>query len=268
MTDMKKVVFVTASCRGIGFAVVRRFAEAGHTTYMGYFSEEELAETKQEIERLGLKNIRPVFNDARDKDSYRQAVETIIEEMGRIDVLVNNFGTSNPRTDLDLEHTKYEDFLNCLDLNLSSVFLSSQAVIPHMEKQGGGAIINISSIGGVLPDIARIGYAVSKNAINYMTENMALQLGRKGIRVNAVCPGQTATDAVKKNMSPEFQELFMRHCPIRRMAEPSEMAEAVFYFASDAAAYTTGQILVVAGGFGLGTPIFADFADRSADERH
>ena len=187
---------------------------------------------------------------------------------GKIDILVNNFGTSNPKTDLDIEKTAYEDFMNTLDLNLASVYLSVQAVLPVMKRQGGGSIINISSIGGQLPDVARIGYAVSKDAIIYLSKNIALQEGRNGIRVNVVCPGQTATDAVKVNMSEAFQELFLRHTPIRRMGTPEEIAAAVLYFASEEAAYTTGQVLSVSGGFGMGTPVYGDLMGLSAENRH
>ena len=187
---------------------------------------------------------------------------------GKIDILVNNFGTSNPKTDLDIEKTAYEDFMNTLDLNLASVYLSVQAVLPVMKRQGGGSIINISSIGGQLPDVARIGYAGSKDAIIYLSKNIALQEGRNGIRVNVVCPGQTATDAVKGNMSEAFQELFLRHTPIRRMGTPEEIAAAVLYFASEEAAYTTGQVLSVSGGFGMGTPVYGDLMGLSAENRH
>ena len=137
-----------------------------------------------------------------------------------------------------------------------------------MKKNGGGSIINISSIGGTIPDVARIGYAVSKDAIIYLSKNMALQEGRNNIRVNVVCPGQTATDALLNNMSPEFQAFFTRHTPIERMARPEEIADAVVYFASDGAAFTTGQVISVSGGFGLGTPVFADLSALDPDQKH
>lgn len=255
----KRIVFVTASARGIGFAIVRKFAQAGDCVYLGYFDEKERDEALQKLTNENLL-VHPVYNDATKKETYAQAIQSIVKKEGRLDVLVNNFGTSNPKTDLDIKNTTYEDFMSTLDLNLASVYLPVQAAIPFMKEQGGGAIINISSIGGILPDIARIGYATSKNAINCLTKNMALQLGRDNITVNAVCPGQTATDAVKKNLPESFQQIFMKHTPIKRMAEPEEIAEAVFYFASPQARFTTGQILAVHGGFGLGTPIFGDFA--------
>lgn len=122
--------------------------------------------------------------------------------------------------------------------------------------------------GGLTPDIARIGYAVSKDAIIYLSKNIAVQTARSNIRVNVVCPGQTATDAVMNNMSKEFQDFFLRHTPIQRMGKPEEIAAAVVYFASDDAAYTTGQVMAVHGGFGLPTPVYADMIDLSADRKH
>ena len=145
-----------------------------------------------------------------------------------------------------------------IDINLASVFLTAQAVIPHMAANGGGSIINISSIGGLRPDISQIAYGTSKAAINYLTKLIAVQCARDNIRCNAVLPGMTATDAVNDNLTDEFREFFLKHTPIRRMGTPEEIAGTVFYFASADAAYTTGQIVDVSGGFGLPTPVYGD----------
>lgn len=263
----QKIVLVTASTRGIGYAIVEACAKEGAIVYMGARNL-EVAKTKADKLNKEGYQVHYVYNDASVKETYQSMVAEVIEKEGRIDVLVNNFGTSNPKTDLDIENTKYEDFINTMDVNLASVFLSTQAVLPHMKKQGGGSIVNISSIGGLIPDISRIGYAVSKDAIIYLSKNIALQEARNNIRVNVVCPGQTATDAVMQNMSEQFQQFFTRHTPIERMGKPEEIAEAVVYFASDGAAYTTGQVIAVSGGFGLGTPVFADLTDLSAEKRH
>lgn len=262
-----KVVLVTASTRGIGYAIVEACAKEGAKVYMAARNLERAEEKAAALRKIGC-FVYPVYQDATKKETYGSMIEEVIEKEGRIDVLVNNFGTSDPKTDLDIEHTTYSDFMNTMDQNLASVFLSTQAILPYMKKQGGGSIVNISSIGGQIPDIARIGYAVSKDAIIYLSKNIALQVARDQIRVNVVCPGQTATDAVMDHMSKEFQEFFLRHTPIKRMGKPEEIAEAVVYFASDGAAYTTGQVLSVSGGFGLGTPLFADMIDLSADQKH
>lgn len=252
-----KVVLVTASTRGIGLACVKRCALEGATVYMGARNLERAKEIADELNQKGLK-VNIVYNDATVKESYKTMIDEVIKAEGRIDVLVNNFGTSNPKVDLDIKSTKYEDFMGTLDMNLASVYLAVQEVVPHMEANGGGSIINISSIGGLQPDISQIAYGTSKAAINYLTKLIATQCARDNIRCNAVCPGMTATDAVNANLSEGFKEFFLKHTPIRRMGQPEEIAGTVAYFASDDSAYTTGQIVDVSGGFGMPTPVYGD----------
>ena len=252
-----KVVIVTASTRGIGAAIVEACAKEGAHVYM---AARNLELAKEKADTLNAKgyHVSYVYNDASKKETYQSMVEEVIEKEGRVDVLVNNFGTSNPKKDLDIKHTEYSEFINTIDMNLASVFLASQAVIPHMEKNGGGSIINISSIGGTTPDISQIAYGTSKASINYLTKLIAVQTARSNIRCNAVLPGMTATDAVTQNLSDNFKEFFLKHTPIRRMGTPEDIANTVLYFASDDSAYTTGQIIEVSGGFGLPTPIYGD----------
>lgn len=252
-----KVVLVTASTRGIGLACVKRCALEGATVYMGARNLERAKEIADELNQKGLK-VNIVYNDATVKESYKTMIDEVIKAEGRIDVLVNNFGTSNPKVDLDIKSTKYEDFMGTLDMNLASVYLAVQEVVPHMAANGGGSIINISSIGGLQPDISQIAYGTSKAAINYLTKLIATQCARDNIRCNAVCPGMTATDAVNANLSEGFKEFFLKHTPIRRMGQPEEIAGTVAYFASDDSAYTTGQIVDVSGGFGMPTPVYGD----------
>lgn len=123
---------------------------------------------------------------------------------------------------------------------IRTIFMASQAAVRHMTKHGSGSIINISSVGGVVPDISQVAYGISKAAINYLTKLIAAQEAKNGIRCNAVLPGITATEAVEKNLSEEFRDLFLRHISLRCMGIPEEIAEAVIHFASDASAYTTG----------------------------
>ena len=191
-------------------------------------------------------------------------VEDVVKDAGRIDVLVNNFGTSNPGKDLDFAHTDTNVFLDTVNLNLRSVFMASQAAAKHMAEHGGGSIINISSVGGMVPDISQVAYGTSKAAINYLTKLIAVHEAKNHIRCNAVLPGMTATEAVEKNLTEEFRNLFLRHIPLGRMGLPEEIAAAVVYLASNESAYTTGQILTVSGGFGLATPVYGDLAGRKS----
>ena len=252
-----KVALVTASTRGIGLACVKRFAKEGATVYMGARNLERAQKVAEELNQEGC-HVKVVYNDATVKESYQTMVDEVIKNEGKIDILVNNFGTSNPKTDLDIKSTDYKEFIGTMDLNLASVFLASQAVIPHMAANGGGSIINISSIGGIRPDISQIGYGTSKAAINYLTKLIATQCAGDNIRCNAVLPGMTATEAVSGNLTEDFKEFFLKHTPIKRMGTPEEIAGTVLYFASDDAAYTTGQIVDVSGGFGMPTPIYGD----------
>ena len=186
-------------------------------------------------------------------------IDEIIEKEGKIDILVNNFGTSTPNKDLDLINTEEEYFFNTIKANVGTVFSISKNAIPHMIENGGGSIINISSIGGVVPDISRIAYGVSKSAINNITKQMAMQYARYGIRVNAVLPGMTTTEAVSANMPEEFQKSFLSHVPLNRMGTPEDIANAVYFFASDLSSYITGDIMEVSGGYALGTPQYSEF---------
>ncbi len=260
MRLQNKVVLVTASTRGIGWEIVKACAKEGAIVYMAARNLEKAEAQAKELCLEGCR-VRAVFNDAYQEESYATMVDEVVEKEGRVDVLVNNFGTGDPTRDFDVENTDFEVFMGILRANLASVYLSSQRVIPVMKKNGGGSIVNISSIGGLYPDLARISYGISKDAINYMTRNLAVQGARSGIRCNAVLPGMTATEAVSGNMSPEFNAMFMKHTPIPRMGKPEEIAAAVVYFASDESAFTTGQILAVSGGFGLPTPVYGDMVD-------
>ena len=257
-----KVVLVTASTRGIGLAIVKRCAKEGAIVYMAARNMKTAAQRASECnEQGGI--VKTVYCDAYEYASYKTMAEEIIKEDGHIDVLVNIFGTSDPKTDRDIEHTEYEEYIRTVNVNLTSVFLTSQTVIPYMAQHGGGSIINISSIGGIVPDISQIAYGTSKAAINYLTKLIAVQEARNNIRCNAVLPGMTATDAVTNHLSDAFRDFFLKHTPIQRMGLPEEIAGTVAYFASDDAAYTTGQIIDVSGGFGLPTPLFGDMADLS-----
>ncbi len=261
-----KVVVVTASTRGIGLAIVEACAKEGAIVYMAARNLEKAQAIADRLNENGGR-VRTVYNDASKQETHSSMIADVVADAGRIDVLVNNFGSTDVSRDRDFLHTNYSDFKEILDLNLASVYLTSQAAASEMAKQGGGSIINISSIGGQIPDVARISYAVAKDAIIYLSKNMAFQLGRANVRVNVVCPGQTATDAVKDNMPQHFQEIFTRHTPIKRMGLPEENAATVVHLASDESAYTTGQVIAVSGGFGLGTPVYADLIDFQAQKQ-
>ena len=258
MRLQNKVILVTASTRGIGLAIAKKCAGEGAKVYM---AARDL-ERAQEIANT-LDGVKCVYNDATKPETFTSMVEDVAQDAGYLDVLVNNFGTSNPGKDLDFANTDPKIFLDTVNLNLRSVYMASQAAVKHMKKHGG-SIINISSVGGIVPDISQVAYGTSKAAINYLTKLIAVQEAKHQIRCNAVLPGMTATEAVDKHLSEDFRNLFMKHIPLSRLGLPEEIAEAVCYFASDASAYTTGQILTVSGGFGLATPVYGDVISGTA----
>ena len=256
-------MLITASTRGIGLATVEACAKEGAVVYMAARNLDLAKEKADKLISQGY-TVKYVYNDAGKPESYVSMVEEVVNSAGRIDVLVNNFGTSNPGKDLDFRGTDTEVFLDTVNINLRSVFMGSKEAVKYMSKQGGGSIINISSVGGLVPDISQVAYGTSKAAINYLTKLIAVHEAKNNIRCNAVLPGMTATDAVEKNLSEGFRELFLRHIPLKRMGTPEEIAAAVVYFASDESAYTTGQILTVSGGFGLATPVYGDLSDKTS----
>ncbi|MEG2017426.1 MAG: SDR family oxidoreductase [Clostridium sp.] len=130
-----------------------------------------------------------------------------------------------------------------------------------LAENGGGSIVNISTIGSITPDLGRVAYCVSKAAINSLTQNIALQYARQGVRCNAVLPGLIGTKAALENMSDEFRDSFLRHVPLNRVGKPEDIAKAVLYYASDDSSYVTGMIHEVAGGYAIGSPQYAEFSE-------
>lgn len=252
-----KVILITASTRGIGFACVKACAKEGAIVYMAARNLETAAKAAEELNAQGY-CVKYVYNDAGKPDTFLSMVDEVVKNEGHIDVLINNFGASNPKKDLDFSHTDVSDYLDIVTVNIRSVFIASQAAAKHMAKHGGGSIINISSIGGLVPDVSQVAYGSSKAAINYLTKLIAVQEAVNNIRCNAILPGMTATEAVEKHLSEDFRNLFLRHIPLKRIGLPEEIGAAAVYFASDESANTTGQILALSGGFGLATPIYGD----------
>ena len=256
-----KVILVTASTRGIGLSIVKACAKESGIVYMAARDLDKAQTIADQLHAEGGR-VHCVYNDAIKPETFTSMVEETVQKAGHIDVLVNNFGTSNPGKDLDFTRTDPEVFMNTMQLNLRSVFISSQAAAKHMAAQGGGSIINISSVGGAVPDISQIAYGTSKAAINYLTKLIAVHEAKHHIRCNAVMPGMTATEAVTQHLSDDFRALFLKHIPLSRIGQPEEIAAAVVYFASDESAYTTGQILSVSGGFGLATPLYGELSGK------
>ena len=250
-----KIAIVTAASRGIGFACAHTLAMNGALVYIAGIEEEGAIE--KILEDGGQAKF--IYFNAKEKDSYFKMIDTVYENEGKIDILVNNYGATNVKLDRNLVDGDTDAFFDILKSNIESVYLTSKRTVPYMIKNGGGSIINISSVGSIVPDLSRMAYCVSKSAINSLTQNIALQYANQNIRCNAVLPGLIATKAALNNMSDEFRESFVKHVPLNRVGDPQDIANTVLYYASDESNYVTGMIHEVAGGFALGTPQYAEY---------
>ena len=239
-----KVAVVTGGTRGIGFSVVELFLKNGASV--------ALLGSRQETVDKALAKLRainpdyPVIGMAPDLTDYAAVEATMAavkEKFGRIDILVNNAGIS--ARDPLLQY-KPEDFEHIMDVNVTAVFNGCRAVTPIMKEQGGGSIINTSSMVSIYGQPAGVGYPTSKFAVNGLTKSLARELGRSNIRVNAVAPGVTRTDMLVA-LPKEVLDRVSAPIPLGRVGEPEEVANCFLFLASDMASYVTGEILSVEG---------------------
>ncbi|RJX75169.1 SDR family oxidoreductase [Vibrio sinensis] len=248
-----KVALVLAGAQGIGRSCSMLLAQKGAKVYIADWDLDLASATAREIntDSSNISSASGVFFNAFDSDTYTALIDSILAQEGRIDVLVNNFGGVDLRQDRDLAHTELVSWEKNILANINSVFIPSKAVIPTMVKQGGGSIVNISSLSSLSAEMSSIAYGTSKNAINHMTRQIAIQYASFGIRCNAVLPGMIATDAVKKNLTQEYIDHFLATQPIKRMGEPDDIANAVSFLASEKASFITGVCLPVTGGMDI-----------------
>jgi NAD(P)-dependent dehydrogenase (short-subunit alcohol dehydrogenase family) len=236
-----RVCIVTGGAQGIGEACIRRFAREHAKVVIADIDDARGAALAAEVKGLF------VHCDVGDKTQVYALVAQTMTAHGRIDVLVNNAGIFKAADFLDVSEA---DFDAVLRINLKGSFLVGQAVAREMAKTGSGSIINMSSVNAVLTIPTIASYNVSKGGINQLTRVMALALADRGIRVNAVAPGTIATELAVKAVltSEEAKARILSRTPMKRLGEPSEIADTVAYLASDAASYITGEIVVVDGG--------------------
>ncbi len=234
-----RVVIVTGGAAGIGRATVERFRAEGATVYAWDVT------TDPKI-------------DVTNEEQVEKAVAAIVAKHGRIDVLVNNAGIVR-----DAQLVKWKDgkvaslmedaaFDAVIAVNLKGVFVCTRAVVPHMIRARGGVILNASSIVGLYGNFGQTNYAATKAGVISFTKTWSRELGRYGIRVNAVAPGFIATDMVKA-MPPKVLESMAQHTPLGTMGEPDDIANAYVWLASDAAKFVSGAVLSVDGALVLGT---------------
>lgn len=258
-----KIALVTSATRGIGLACAKKLAENGAKVYLAVRRLEAGQAVADEIAAAGGQ-AGVVYFDAQKNETFHTMVEEVLAKEGRIDVLVNNYGSTNVKYDFDLVNGDTDKFFEIVENNLRSVYVPCKYAVKSMVKTGGGSIVNISSVGGKFPDMSRLAYAISKSSINYLTQNIAVQYAKQGVRCNAVLPGFIATDAAMENMSPEFLKMFLKNVPLNRPGQPEDIANAVLFLASDQSAFITGEAIPVAGGFGLPSPMYAMYGDMQS----
>lgn len=243
-----KRAIVTGGASGIGAAIVERLAGEGARVAIADKNLQSARQLTAKLNASGQPAIA-VAVDVASLQSVKSMIDEVVADLGGLDVLVNNAGIVHPQ-DSDGEATTEEAWDATLAVNLKSVYLCSKFAIPIIERSGGGAIINIASIVGLLGSCpAQIAYTASKGGMIALSRELAITLARRGIRVNAVCPGVTATAMGKFFVQdPTAFELRRQHIPMGRMAEPEEVAATVAFLASDDAGYITGVALPVDGG--------------------
>ena len=240
-----KVAIVTGGTRSIGFAIVRSFIEAG--------AKVAVWGSRQETADAALAKFKDIYPDCEviamaprlsDRKEVEAAMQTVVQKYGRIDILVNNAGISQ---NIPLENYTDEDLDRIMDLNIKAVFVCSKAAVKYMKMGGGGSIINTSSVVSFYGQEVGCMYPTSKTAVNGLTRSLARELGKEGIRVNAVAPGVTRTDMVAA-LPEQIVTSLLQKIPLARMGEAQDIADAVVFLASDMASYITGAVIPVDGG--------------------
>ena len=241
-----KAAFVTGASRGIGRAVAVAMAAAGADLALVARSEDGLAETARAAGEHG-RNAFVIPADVASEDAVDAAVASAIEQLGRIDIVVNNAGGTNFMVPFaELRMTGWDKIMR---LNATSVAYVCRAVAGHLLDRGSGSVINVASVGGLAAAPLLSPYGAAKAAVVSLTKSLAVEWAARGVRVNALCPGWTATELNRNLWGDETAgPATVATVPMRRWGQPEEMAGAAVFLASDAASYMTGQTLVVDGG--------------------
>ena len=237
-----KTAIVTGGTRGIGLAIVKKYLENGANVALAGSRTESVDKALQQLSGYEGRGIG-IWPDLCDPEAVAKAFAEVKERFGKVDILANNAGISS-RTSL-YDYT-LDEFSKIMDLNVKAVFVCSQAAARIMKEQGGGVIINTSSMVGEYGQPSGCGYPTSKFAVNGLTRSLARELAKDQIRVNAVSPGVTRTDMVAA-LPQELVDRISAGIPLGRVGEPVDIANAYLYLASDSASYVTGVILRVDG---------------------
>jgi NAD(P)-dependent dehydrogenase (short-subunit alcohol dehydrogenase family) len=244
-----KVAVITGASRGIGRAIALRLSQAGAKVVVSSRKLENAKGTADEIEATGGEAL-PLQAHVGRTDEVAALIARTMEAYGRIDVVVNNAAT-NPHFGPLLSASE-DQWDKILDTNAKGVFRVCKAVVPHMETQGGGKIINLASIAGLRPSPGMGVYSISKSAIIMLTQVLAMELGHANIQVNAIAPGVIRTRFSQMLwQTPQIAEPILNQVPLSRFGEPEDVAGLALYLASSASDYVTGSVFVVDGGMNV-----------------
>lgn len=255
-----KTAIVTGGAQGIGREYAARFAREGANVVVTDLREEQAQQAARELSREGGGKVVAIKSDVTSQEQMNAAAEFANREFGHVDVLMNNAAIYY---DLDLTNQSLEYGRKVLDVNLFGIIIGARAVFPYMKRRRSGALINIATIGAWppegmgganrsnLPDYETVPvffYGLAKSGVVWLTKMMAMDLGRYGIRVNAIAPGVVASEATKKIMSDQAMEGFSRMSALGRFLQPADVTGTAVFLASEDSALMTGQVLVVDAG--------------------
>ncbi|WP_372860143.1 glucose 1-dehydrogenase [Psychrobacter sp.] len=240
-----KTAIVTGGANGIGKATALRLAQAGANIAVADLKLEDAKAAVKDIEAYGVKGLAVECNILKDKD-LAAMVDKVVAEFGTVNILINNAGgggggRENPAT------ASVDDIRRDFELNVFSGWRLSQLCVPHMKASGYGSIVFTTSMSSINKSPNMSGYAGSKAAVNHMVANLAHDFGPE-VRVNAVGPGATRTDALKTVLTPEIEKKMLEHTPIQRLGEADDIAGAMLYFAAPLSEWVSGQTIFVNGG--------------------
>lgn len=241
-----RVAIITGAGSGIGKATALLFAKEGAKVVVADMNEHGAFETAREIVGTGG-NAFFFALDVTNREQIKQMVEEVLNAYGRVDILINNAGITQ---DAQIMKMTEEQWDKVIDVNLKGAFNCTQAVVEAMVKQGSGVILSTSSVVGIHGNFGQANYAASKAGLIGMTKTLAKELGKKGIRVNAIAPGFIATPMTAA-VPEKVLEVMKEKTPLRKIGEPDDIAQAFLYLASDEAKFVTGTVLSVDGGLVL-----------------
>ncbi len=238
-----QVAIVTGGGAGIGRGIAELFASAGAAVAVSDLKWENADAVARGIRERGGRALALACDVTRE-EALKNLVQKTLEAFAKITILVNNAGGGGPKPfDMPMD-----DFIWAYKLNVFSAFRLCQLCAGPLEEAGGGAILNISSMAGENKNFRMTSYGSSKAAMNYLTRNLAFDLGPKNIRVNAIAPGAIKTAALASVLTPEIEKAMLKHTPLSRLGQPSDIANAALFLCGPGSSWVSGQVLTVSGG--------------------